>query len=198
MIRRFGQNHTSARRAAIGCDETHRGPLAGPGASSGRSGGRNRLAPHRPPFRIGDYAGAAPSSPVSWKVILGSSEWCWWDSWDDPGRGRVQICHKGAPRRDRPRMKPRNINDSLPVFRLDSGLCGRFGQLAPSRAPWGGRLPASARSMASVPARAPARRAVTDRAGTPFDRAGPARAPPRGRLRRPDPRDRHLTAENVC
>ena len=78
------------------------------------------------------------------KVILGSSEWCCWDSWDDPERGRVQICHKGAPRRDRPRMKPRNINDSLPAFRLDPGLCGRFGQLATPRAPWGGRSPASA------------------------------------------------------
>ena len=72
----------------------------------------------------------------AWKVILGSSEWCWWDSWGDPGRGRVQICHKGASGWDRPRRKPRNINDSLPVFRLDPGLCGRFGQLAPPRAPW--------------------------------------------------------------
>ena len=49
----------------------------------------------------------------------------------------------------------------------------------------------------STPARTPARRAVADRADAPFDRAGPARAPPRGWRRRPDPRDRHLTHENV-
>ena len=80
------------------------------------------------------YAGASKAkssvrrlTPTPWKVILGSSEWCWWDSWGDPGRGRVQICHKGAPRRDRPRMKPRNINDSSRALRLDRGLCGRLG-----------------------------------------------------------------------
>ena len=44
--------------------------------------------------------------------------------------------------------------------------------------PVGRVLLASARSMTSTPARAPARRAVADRADTPFDRAGPARAPP--------------------
>ena len=131
------------------------------------------------------------------KVILGSSEWCCWDSWDDPERGCVQICHKGAPGRDQWRAEARNINVSSRVFRLDPGLCGRFGQLAPPRALWGGRLPASARSMTSTPARTPARRAVADRASTPFDRAGPARAPPRAPRRRPNPRDRHLTHENV-
>ena len=109
----------------------------------------------------------------------------------------VQICHKGAPGRDQWRAEARNINVSSRVFRLDPGLCGRFGQLAPPRALWGGRLPASARSMTSTPARTPARRAVADRASTPFDRAGPARAPPRTPRRRPDPRDRHLTHENV-
>ena len=133
----------------------------------------------------------------AWKVILGSSEWCWWDSWGGPGRGRVQICHKGAPRRYRPRRKARNINVSSRAFRLDTGLCGRFGQLAPPRAPWGGRSPASARSMTSTPAWASARRAVADRTSAPFDRAGPARAPPRAPRRRPNPRDRHLTHENV-
>ena len=46
------------------------------------------------------------------------------------GAGCVQICHKGAPQRDRPRRKARNINDSLSVFRPDPGLCGRFGQSA--------------------------------------------------------------------
>ena len=53
-------------------------------------------------------------------------------------------------------MKPRNINDSLPAFRLGRGLCGRFGQPAPPRAPWGGRSPASTRSTTSAPARTPA------------------------------------------
>ena len=57
----------------------------------------------------------------------GASEWDWWGSWGDPGRGRVQICHKGAPGRDRSRRKPRNINDSSCAPRLDPGLCGRFG-----------------------------------------------------------------------
>ena len=45
-----------------------------------------------------------------------------------PGAGRVQICCKGAPRPDRPRIKARNINDSLPALRRDRGLCNRFGQ----------------------------------------------------------------------
>ena len=237
------------------------------------------------------------------------------------GGGRVQICYKGAPGRDRPRRKARNINDSSCAPRLDWGLCGRFGhgpgsdrvRLVPrdprapsvsgsaSRRPSRGRTwrpgrivpgrtrlrgrqnraimrkptdtpgagartilpgrqnrvrapgparprprrgapvqqirthpapqapyaplrhtqnnlpgslwqiwttgaaagpvvrasPASARSTTSTPARTPARRAVADRASTPFDRAGPARAPPRAPRRRPNPRDRHLTHENV-
>ena len=57
--------------------------------------------------------------------------WCWWDSWGGPGWGRVQICHKGPPGRDRPRRKARNINDSSRAPRPDRGLCGRFGQPAP-------------------------------------------------------------------
>ena len=48
------------------------------------------------------------------------------------GRGRVRICCKGAPGRDRPRTKARNINDSLPATRRDPGLCNRFGQRSPS------------------------------------------------------------------
>ena len=48
-----------------------------------------------------------------------------------PRRGRVRICCKGAPRRDRPRRKARNINDSLRASRRDPGLCNRFGQTAP-------------------------------------------------------------------
>ena len=74
----------------------------------------------------------------AWKVILGSSEWCGWGSCGDPGWGRVHICHKGAPGRDQWRAEARNINDSPCALRLDRGLCGRFGQLAPPRALWGG------------------------------------------------------------
>ena len=65
----------------------------------------------------------------------GRVRWGGWGSWDDPERQHVQICHKGVPRRDRPRTKARNISVSLRVPRLDRGLCGRFGQTAPPRAP---------------------------------------------------------------
>ena len=61
------------------------------------------------------------------------SRWCGWGSWGGPGRGRVQICHKGAPGRDRPRTKAQNINDSSRAPRFDPGLCNRFGQRSPSR-----------------------------------------------------------------
>ena len=57
------------------------------------------------------------------------SGWCGWGSWGSPGRGRVRICCKGAPGRDRRREEARNINDSPPAPRLDPGLCNRFGQL---------------------------------------------------------------------
>ena len=56
-----------------------------------------------------------------------------------PGRGRVRICCKGAPRPDQPREEARNINDSPPAPRLDPGLCNRFGQTAPPRAREGRR-----------------------------------------------------------
>ena len=51
------------------------------------------------------------------------------------GRGRVRICCKGAPGRDRPREEARNTNDSPPAPRLDPGLCNRFGQPVPPRSP---------------------------------------------------------------
>ena len=211
---RRGVRHDPPTILCLGCDgdpatyitrssrTTRRSPLAIRARTAVRLmdvaaailGGRNVRRPHRIPPPSMTNASPPPDpegySGVVRVVLVGLVGLA--------GAGRVQICHKGAPRQDRPRMKPRNINDSLPAFRLDSGLCGRFGQPAPPRAPWGGRSPTSARSMTSVPARAPAWRAVVDRAGAPFDRAGPARAPPRGRRRRPDPRDRHLTAENVC
>ena len=65
-----------------------------------------------------------------------------WGSCGNPGQGRVQICHKGAPGRDRRREKARNINDPLRAPRRDPGLCNRFGQTAPPRA--------SARTAASA------------------------------------------------
>ena len=78
--------------------------------------------------------------------------WCGWGSWGEPGRGRVRICCKGVSRRDRPRAEARNINVSLPVLRLGPGLCNRFGQTAPPRAP--------ARTAAAALAPTPGRRDV--------------------------------------
>ena len=72
---------------------------AGP---SCRGGGRS-------PPRAGARRGGMPA------------RWCGWGSWDDSGRAVVQICCKGAPGRDGPRMKVRNINDSLPVAPARSG-----------------------------------------------------------------------------
>ena len=42
------------------------------------------------------------------------SRWCGRGSWGDPGRGRVRICCKGAPGRDRHREKARNIEPFSP------------------------------------------------------------------------------------
>ena len=84
--------------------------------------GRDR--PRRKPRNIND---SLPAFRLDQEGYSGASEWDWWGSWGDPGRGRVQICHKGAPGRDRSRRKPRNINDSSCAPRLDPGLCGRFG-----------------------------------------------------------------------
>ena len=60
---------------------------------------------------------------------------CAWGSWGGPRRGRVQICCKGVPGREKRRMKARNINGSSREPRLDPGLCNRFGQTAPPRTP---------------------------------------------------------------
>ena len=87
------------------------------------------------------------------------SGWCGWGSWGSPGRGRVRICCKGAPGRDRRREEARNINDSPPAPRLDPGLCNRFGRTAPPRAP--ARTAAAAITPASGSTRpAPGRRDV--------------------------------------
>ena len=84
-----------------------------------------------------------------------SARWCGWGSWDDSGRAFVQICCKGAPDRDRPREEPRNINDSPPAFRRDPGLCNRFGQTTPPRAPGRGAEGRMAISRAASPTRVP-------------------------------------------
>ena len=88
--------------------------------------------------------------------------WDAWGSWDEPERGRVRICCKGAPRRDRRREEARNINVLLRAFRLDPGLCNRFGQPAPSRAPGG--APRASRRPRRAPR--PAARAISIRTGT--------------------------------
>ena len=78
-----------------------------------------------------------------WRGWAGAG-WCGWGFWGGPGRGRVRICCKGAPGRDRRREEARNINVSLPTFRRDRGLCNRFGQTTPSRAPARTAVPAIA------------------------------------------------------
>ena len=85
---------------------------------------------------------------------------CAWGSWGGPRRGRVQICCKGVPGREKRRMKARNINGSSREPRLDPGLCNRFGQTAPPADPCadGGRGD-------HPDPRAP-RRALRTRAGT--------------------------------
>ena len=94
------------------------------------------------------------------------------------------------------------VNETSEYQRFFSRVPARSGPLwqiwttGAAAGPVGRASPASARSMTSTPARTPARRAVADRASAPFDRAGPARAPP-GPRRRPNPRDHHLTHENV-
>ena len=73
-------------------------------------------------------AGGANVKSILFVDLSTRPRWGGWGSWDGLRRGLVQICHKGAPRRSRPREEARNINDSLRAPRLDPGLCGRFGQ----------------------------------------------------------------------
>ena len=96
--------------------------------------------------------------------------WCWWGSCGDPGRERVQICHKGAPRRYRPRRKARNINDSSRTLRLDPGLCGRFGQPAAADRP--GRA-VTGRATAGTGLWEGRPRPGDDHNGHPGERTGP-------------------------
>ena len=77
-----------------------------------------------------------------------------------PVRGRVQICHKGVSRRDRPRAEARNINDSLSALRRDGGLCNRFGQTAPPRVPGRSAADRAALSWSASARSRPARRGM--------------------------------------
>ena len=104
------------------------GPVAGTTGGAGGPEPARRTAPEGPAALIRVRRGGTPA------------RWCGWDPWGDSGRAVVQICCKGAPGRDRPREEARNINDSLPALRRDPGLCNRFGQTAPPRAP-GTRTP---------------------------------------------------------
>ena len=131
----------------------------------GRSGGRKsevegkgrsrHRSAGRVPRRGGGSRGTLPRRVVFTYCEGGvRSRWGAWDSWDESGRGRVQICHKGAPGWDQPREEARNINDSPPVPRRDPGLCGRFGQLA-ARIPWEGLLAQLREAVEDQPLRAP-------------------------------------------
>ena len=111
-----------------------------------------------------------------------------WDGVESgPNRVPVRICCKGAPSRDRPRRKARNINDSLSALRLDRGLCNRFGQPAPPRPPGEAVTGLMATMMgASTTGRGP-------REGHSARENVPQRA--RSSL---DPRGRRVTREHVC
>ena len=70
------------------------------------------IEPFSPGRLIEPFSPGAPargSGSVRWWVRADAG-WCWWGSWGGPRRGRVQICHKGVSRRDRPREEARNIN----------------------------------------------------------------------------------------
>ena len=130
-----------------------------------------------------------------WKVILGVFEWCWWDSWGE-------VMSKSATKALRAGVGGEERRGILTFLFACFGPVGVFvadlDKPGPPRVGRGGRSLASAGFMASASARVLAGWAVMDRVDALFDRAGPARAPPRAPRRRPDPRERHLTAENVC
>ena len=149
---------------------------APPGAEHGAPGGSFRGAPDCEAVRTAQSCGNRRAHPGRWPerssqgARIGSGPWA--PLAPDPATERP--CNRFG---HTPPHKPHTPHPDTPRITFQ-GLCGRFGQLAPPRAPWGGRSPASARSMTSTPARTPARRAVAGRAGAPFDRVGPARAPP--------------------
>ena len=95
-----------------------------------------RRASRGPPEPLGRSPTAPPVTPCR----RTHPRWGGWGSWDGLRWGRVQICCKGAPGRDRPREEARNINVSSRTLRRDPGLCNRFGQPAPpGSSPRGGR-----------------------------------------------------------
>ena len=95
-----------------------------------------RRASRGPPEPLGRSPTAPPVTPCR----RTHPRWGGWGSWDGLRWGRVQICCKGAPGRDRPREETRNINVSSRTLRRDPGLCNRFGQPAPpGSSPRGGR-----------------------------------------------------------
>ena len=111
-----------------------------------------------------------------------------WDGVESgPNRVPVRICCKGAPGRDRPRTKARNINDSLSALRLDRGLCNRFGQTTPPR-PLGEAVTGLMATMTG---------ASTTGRGPREDHSARENLPQRARSSL-DPRDRRVTREHVC
>ena len=107
------------------------------GVAEGKGRSRRFGVAHRgPPEPLGRSPTAPPVTPCR----RTHPRWGGWGSWDGLRWGRVQICCKGAPGRDRPREEARNINVSSRTLRRDPGLCNRFGQPAPpGSSPRGGR-----------------------------------------------------------
>ena len=115
---------------------------------SGHAGPRPAPVGRRPAGTRTDHdQGRPPGPPVKFRVTR-------------PRRTgtyilHVQICHKGALGRDRPRSKAQNINVSLRVSRRDRGLCGRFGQHSPSGASEEGSAGPIRSTTTTAPAVAP-------------------------------------------
>ena len=145
------------------------GPATGTTGGAGAPEPARRTAPEGPAALIRVRRRGTPA------------RWCAWGSWDDSGRAVVQICCKGAPGRDRPREEARNTNDPPHAPRLDPGLCDRFGQTAPPRAP----------ERATTTGAPTTSRAPRERRPSPRGRAPAALRPPRRRRwRRDRPRPR--------
>ena len=130
-------------------------------------GGTNRR-PRGRRLRTGAGSGASRDEPAvqivvawlqapvpAWPGTNPLAWWCGWGSWGGPVWERVQICHKGVSRRDRPRSKARNLNVSLRVSRRDPGLCSRFGQHSPSGASEEGSAGPIRSTTTTAPAAAP-------------------------------------------
>ena len=180
-------------RRGGGAGRARRAP---PAPSRGRPAGRER--PNRP----GAPPRRAPPPSSGFAVAGAPARWCAWGSWDDSGRAVVQICCKGAPRPDRPREEARNINDPPPASRLDRGLCNRFGQPAPSRAPGGvamGRTatttgaPTTARGPRTAAPTRDLARPICRRPGQRVGASAPSTGKPPGSAAfAPDPRTRRI------